>query len=98
MQISQGDHNTIGGAAAGAGNVISGNPYGVSIYVGSSNLVAGNLIGTNAAGNAALGNEIGMMIGSGSTSNTIGGSTFGARNVISGNTRLCLKTRFSAPA
>jgi trimeric autotransporter adhesin len=50
--------NTIGGTAAGAGNVVSGN-HGDGIGVLSAgNLVQGNKIGTNAAGNAALGNGI----------------------------------------
>ena len=48
--------NTIGGTAAGAGNVISGNSSGVaSTSIGTTgNLVQGNFIGTNAAGAAAL--------------------------------------------
>ena len=56
--------NTVGGTAAGAGNVISGNTnYGVYLTAGSSgNTVAGNLIGTTAAGDAALANAYGMRI------------------------------------
>jgi uncharacterized repeat protein (TIGR01451 family) len=59
--------NTIGGTAAGAGNVISGNtgpntsmttgPIGAGILFegkASSNLVEGNKIGTNASGSAVL--------------------------------------------
>ena len=81
---------TVGGTAAGAGNVISGNTeYGVEINgTGtSSNLVAGNLIGTNAAGTAAIPDDFGVVIDSGASGNTIGGSTLrGAGNVLSGNT------------
>ena len=79
--------NTIGGATAADGNVISGNSgNGVDIDGASSNTVEGNLIGTNAAGTAALGNgNDGILIESGSTDNTIGGPTAGDGNVISGN-------------
>ncbi len=81
--------NTIGGTAAGAGNVISGNSGdGVEITGTGTidNVVSGNLVGTNAAGTAALANTglAGIMIYD-SNSNTIGGTAAGARNVISGN-------------
>ena len=81
--------NTIGGSVAGAGNVISGNGSvsnsGVGIFLaGNNTIVAGNLIGTNAAGTAAVGNAAHGIDISG-TGNTIGGTTALARNVISGN-------------
>jgi titin len=90
VEILSASNNTIGGTAAGAGNVISGNNQtGVDISVVStpatSNVVAGNLIGTNAAGNAAIPNLQGVRIGSATTNNTIGGTAAGSRNVISGN-------------
>lgn len=88
MLFDSSDNNTIGGLAAGAGNVISGNGgRGMSIWNGSTgNVVQGNLIGTNAAGTAALGNGyFGLEIDN-AFSNTIGGTTSAARNVISGNT------------
>ena len=73
----------IGGTAAGAGNLISGGPLGISLS-GSGNTVQGNLIGTNAAGTADLGNTAdGISVGG--ANNLIGGSTAGARNVVSGN-------------
>lgn len=85
---------TVGGTAAGAGNVISGNKReGVSITSAKQNLVQGNYIGTNAVGNAALGNETGVAlatefgVSSFPRNNTIGGTHPGARNVISGNTK-----------
>jgi hypothetical protein len=81
-------NNTIGGTATGATNVISGNTnYGVGITDAGTtgNLVAGNLIGTNAAGSAPLGNYYGVYIQVGASSNTIGGTTTTARNIISGN-------------
>jgi hypothetical protein len=84
--IVVGSNNTIGGMTttpgAGAGNVISGNT-GFGIQLGNQNLVAGNVIGTTATGLAALGNSGGILGGS---YNTIGGTTPGARNIISGNT------------
>ena len=49
------DDNTIGGTTAGAGNVISANAGdGVDDIDANANLIAGNWIGTNAAGTAAL--------------------------------------------
>ena len=82
--------NTIGGLTTkpgtGAGNVISGNIYdGVEITnAGTGNLVEGNLIGTNAAGTATLGNGSDGVLISTAPSNTIGGITASARNIISG--------------
>ena len=79
--------NTIGGDVAAAQNVISGNTTaGVAIAgLGTSReTVAGNLIGTDASGQTALANGIGVSI-VGTTGNTIGGLVSAARNVISGN-------------
>ncbi len=81
--------NTIGGTAAGAGNVISNSgDYGLRLTgIGASdNLVAGNEIGTNATGTAAIPNDTdGVLIDSGAFGNTIGGTTTDAINVVSGN-------------
>ena len=91
--------NTIGGATAGARNIISGNAgAGVFLNDSTGNLVEGDYIGTDKTGNVALGNnpggdeggyDGGVLIGNGSASNTIGGLTAtpgtGAGNVISGN-------------
>ena len=53
----------------------------------SDNVVEGDYIGTGAAGTAAVPNAInGVDIVSGATSNTVGGTTAAARDVISGNT------------
>ncbi len=91
LQIDGGaKNNTIGGTAAGAGNVIASNNTGIRLRaVGTTgNLVIGNLIGTNSAGTAAIGNILdGMRIDQGTTGNTIGGTTSSARNIISGNAR-----------
>lgn len=79
--------NAIGGTASGSRNVISGNTqHGVQLLgTGSiNNLIAGNYIGTNKNGNAALGNGLdGITVTS--SENRIGGTSPTARNVISGN-------------
>ena len=79
----------IGGTAPGAGNLISGNGA-QGVYISDTgttlNVVQGNIIGLNAPGTAALGNGFsGVGIFTGAVSNTIGGTTAAARNVISGN-------------
>ncbi len=81
-------NNVVGGATAGERNIISGNAEGVTILDSGTNgnAVKGNYIGITAAGNASLGNgENGILIGFGAQGNTIGGTTPGERNVISGN-------------
>ncbi len=88
---SQSSSNTIGGTTATARNVISGNDNGgVAITPGATaNLVQGNFIGTNVAGTQAIGNATGVSTEGQSgnmSSNTIGGTAPGARNIISGNT------------
>ena len=81
-------HQTvIGGPGAHEGNLVSGNGQdGVSIQgsTAGQNVVQGNLIGTNASGDAALGNGQNG-VGLGNSGNTIGGTASGAGNVISGN-------------
>ena len=84
--------NTLVGGS-GAGNVVSGNgplplpgPFvGIQIYNSSQNTLQGNIIGLNAQGTTAIGNgSHGIKLWN-TTSNTIGGTTAGARNIISGN-------------
>ena len=82
--------NTIGGTTVSVRNVISGNNFqgrGHFRATGTkSNTVAGNFIGTNKAGTAALPNTTaGVSIFGGAQSNIIGGPTAASRNVISGN-------------
>jgi CSLREA domain-containing protein len=77
--------NTIGGTSPAARNVIGGSLTGISIFSGTGNVVQGNLIGTTAAGTAALANQIGIRILVSASDNTIGGTAVGAGNVISGN-------------
>jgi hypothetical protein len=86
--IAAAHHNTLGGSAIGAGNVISGNDqHGVQLLgVGATNnLVQGNWIGTDAGGTSDLGNAFsGVAISSGH-SNMLGGAAMGAGNVIAFN-------------
>ena len=57
------------------------------VYVtGNNNTVAGNHVGTNAAGDTALSTGWGVSLGGTATSTVIGGSAPADRNVISGNT------------
>ncbi len=80
--------NTIGGAATGAGNVISGNlGNGVQISDDGTrlNTVAGNLIGTDLNGTADLGNGGSGVAIIDAHSNTVGGTASGEGNLISGN-------------
>ncbi len=81
--------NSVGGSAAGEGNLISGNgQYGVRIRDAGStdNTVSGNTIGTDVSGTTALANGSGgVSISDGAEYNTIGGATSAERNLISGN-------------
>ncbi|HEX8201651.1 MAG TPA: hypothetical protein VF590_14300, partial [Isosphaeraceae bacterium] len=83
--------NTIGGTTAAARNVIAGNAGpGISVVDSAAsaarfNVIQGNFIGTNAAGNGALGNQGDGISLSGGGQNLIGGTIPGAGNVIAGN-------------
>ncbi len=86
--VSSGHDNTIGGAVPGAGNVISGNnKHGIYLTNQSTHdiVMQGNYIGTDASGSAALGNAGEGIYIERSPSNTVGGTSSGARNVISAN-------------
>ena len=67
----------IGGTAAGAGNLISGNATsGIEINDSKNTLIQGNLIGLDQTGTLALGNSgAGVLIDNGSVSNTIGSAS-----------------------
>lgn len=78
--------SVIGGDTNADRNVIAGNTgYGIYILDSATNVVRGNYIGVKDDGLTALPNSSGVYV-SNSTGNTIGGSTAGRRNVISGNT------------
>ncbi|MGP0066722.1 MAG: right-handed parallel beta-helix repeat-containing protein [Isosphaeraceae bacterium] len=80
--IDDASGNTIGGTTSAATNVIGFNDS-TGIWIegasGTGNLVEGNLIGTDAAGDN-LGNFVGITINS--SGNTIGGTTASAANVV----------------
>jgi hypothetical protein len=79
-------NNVIGGTSAAARNVISGNAASGIDIAGSSNVIQGNFIGTNAAGTAQLSQPGGVGISNPtSTNNLIGGTAAGAGNLISGH-------------
>jgi hypothetical protein len=88
VDIQQADDTTVGGTAISARNVISGNrDAGIQIVSDSAtgNKVLGNYIGTDKNGTADLGNSGRGVIIADAKDSTIGGTTVGARNVISGN-------------
>ena len=82
-----GSGNTIGGSVAGAANVISGNS-GDGIYdqLDSGNDILGNFIGTDASGSTSVPNSGDGVELQRVSDDTVGGTTSGAGNVISGNT------------
>ena len=92
--VVEGSNNTIGGTAAGARNVISGNDdsggpnAGIQLGMGggaTDDLVAGNWIGLGANGLAIAGaTNVGVFLSGSAMGNTIGGTTTAACNVISG--------------
>lgn len=78
----------IGGTSAGTGNLISGNrQHGILIseLAAAGTLVQGNWIGTDVTGVLDRGNALNGIHISRAPKIVIGGSTIGARNVISGN-------------
>ena len=82
------DSNAVGGTISEARNVIAGNKKsGVNIEDAKTNqnLVQGNYIGMDVSGTKALGNGYGVTIQDGAQSNTVGGTTPEARNIIAGN-------------
>lgn len=95
VYIDTAKDNIVGGTIPAARNVISGsNTIGVAIdgsfdnaadgTSATGNVIEGNFIGTNASGTAAIGNNAGASI-TAANNNTIGGTTPGAGNLISGN-------------
>jgi titin len=80
-------NNVIGGTTPDARNIFSGAVEGTVITqtAGSGNLVEGNQVGTDASGTSSVPNQDGLA--ESGTGDTIGGTTTGARNVFSGNSR-----------
>ena len=79
------ESNLIGGTSAPLRNVISGNTsQGIQIEA-DTNAVLGNYVGLGADGTTDVGNGSNGIFVSSANANTIGGTSEGARNVISGN-------------
>lgn len=95
IEIADSTNNVIGGTTAAARNILSGstsgnNSTGITILGpnSSGNLIQGNYIGPDVTGNTVIGNsDDGIFIVNTSPNNTIGGTTAGAGNLISGNGR-----------
>ena len=83
------NNHTIGGTAAAARNVISGNSIGIQLggfFSGTvGNVIQGNFIGLNAAGTAPLPNLNQGIAVNDAVNNTIGGTQNGAANKIAFN-------------
>ena len=77
----------VGGATAGAGNLISGNTnQGIAVSFTSGMIIKGNRIGTNATGAGALGNGAnGIFFNAGPSNTQIGGTAAGEGNTIANN-------------
>ncbi|HQR36956.1 MAG TPA: right-handed parallel beta-helix repeat-containing protein [Blastocatellia bacterium] len=87
ITVTSSSENLIGGTVAAARNVVSGNGgAGIALDGGSAmNVIAGNYVGTNAAGTAALANASGGVNVTDASMTVIGGASIVERNVISGN-------------
>jgi len=96
VMITGGTGNRIGGSGPGEGNVIVNNGLGlgvggssgeqVTLDASDGNILEGNRVGTDAAGQNPLPNpNVGVLLRNGSTGNVIGGSDPGSGNVISGH-------------
>jgi hypothetical protein len=84
VAIEDSTGNTVGGATAGAGNVVSGNANDGVFISGGGNRVLGNRIGTTANGTGALGNgEDGVFVQG--SDNLVGNGTAAGSNTIAFN-------------
>ena len=81
--------NLIGGTTSSQRNVISGNTWrGIMLAGGTSgNNIRGNYIGVDASGDVRLLTQIGVYLNE-SPNNTIGGTSAGEGNVVSGNNQI----------
>ena len=81
-------YHTIGGTTDAACNLVSGNDA-TGIYISNNaatgDRVLGNYVGTDITGTQDLGNTSHVVIVNSASNNTIGGTTSGAGNLVSGN-------------
>jgi hypothetical protein len=92
IQLQGAQNVTIGGTAANAGNLISGNSgSGIGSDTVTNSTIQGNFIGTSADGTTAIPNQNGGIVLSGGDTNVIGGAAAGEPNVISGNSAFGVK-------
>ena len=85
--IAGSDYAVIGGDTPAERNIISGNQHiGIRLLDVTGCTVSGNYIGTDRTGTSAIPNYDGMSMEGAVTNCTIGGTTAGERNLISGNT------------
>jgi CSLREA domain-containing protein len=84
VRVSGGFNAVIGGTAAGAANVISGNTRGIAADGGSGLSIVGNVIGLDGSGTAPLGNAT-AGIELGGAGQHVGGTVAGAGNVVAAN-------------
>lgn len=86
LALDAANMNVIGGAATGAGNLISGNlGVGLQLLNSSSNVVSGNLVGVTKDGHNVLPNAADGIVVWGGAGNLLGGAIVGSGNVVSGN-------------
>ncbi|MGH9943651.1 MAG: Calx-beta domain-containing protein, partial [Pyrinomonadaceae bacterium] len=101
VYVFNSSNNVIGGTTAAARNVISGNRF-PGIRLGgvftNGNHIQGNFFGTDATGNADLGNQSNGVAVIDGTNNVVGGTTAGAGNLISGNDSPGVALGFSDPS
>lgn len=86
--LAEGSVTQIGGPLAGEGNLISGNLNDGINLTGTTHVIHGNRIGTDAAGALAIANSgPGILVGgAGAVNNQIGGGSAGQGNTIAFNT------------
>ena len=87
IEVANAPGNRIGGTAVGAGNLVSGNLFGIFVHGAGAtgNVIEGNLIGVAASGTSALANGATGIWISGASGTVVGGTDPGAGNVIAGN-------------
>lgn len=77
--------NLIGGTGTNSNVIAANGDAGIYLLNSASNTIQGNFVGLNAAGTAALGNANNGIYLINAPGNLVGGTTPGARNVVSGN-------------